>query len=160
MLPYTTWWKSSYLFSYSRFDQIKGKQRSSTCILPKPASTSAHQGNILGSTSILLNLISPVHHLEKITNMYIIFNPDFPTSRIIKLSSIKKRKKNFWKFEAEDREFSKCLRSLHALKFIQWKVRWIFKTEYFFSTFFWGCRDVGTNYKNVFSSTIIGWSHY
>ena len=96
MLPYTTWWKSSYLFSYSRFDQIKGKQRSSTCILPKPASTSANQGNILGSTSIIEPNFS-CSPPGKITNMYIIFNPDFPTSRILKLSSIKKREKKLLK---------------------------------------------------------------
>ena len=156
MLPYTTWWKSSYLFSYSRFDQIKGKQRSSTCILPKPASTSAHQGNILGSTSIFESHFSCSPPWKN--NKYILASFSiriFPQVVFLNCYQLKKEKKNVWRFEAEDREFSKCLRSLQALK-----VRWILKTEYFFSTFFWGCRDVRTNYTNVFSSTIIGWSHY
>ena len=137
MLPYTTWWKSSYLFSYSRFDQIKGEQRSSTCILPKPASASAHQGNILGSTSIIEPHFSCWPHAIKVSLILKIHNPEFSGASVSKtwkkITNIKhhfqsrfsqkvflllncyrlKKEKNFWKVEAEDREFSKCLISLH-----------------------------------------------
>ena len=128
MLPYTTWWKSSYLFSYSRFDQIKGKQRSSTCILPKPASTSAHQGNILGSTSIFESHFSCSSPWKN--NKYILASFSiriFPQVVFLNFHQLKKEKK-LLKIRGWRQRIFKMFE-------IQWKVRWIFKTDFFFNIF-------------------------